>query len=44
MALLNHRRYLGFEIHEPYYHLAERRMGDAHAQYRRRLDDWMLGA
>lgn len=39
MALLNHRDYLGFEIHEPYHRLAVRRMWDAHALYRRRLDE-----
>jgi len=44
MALLNHRRYLGFEVHEPYHGLAVRRMDDAHAEYRRRLDAILLGA
>ncbi len=44
MALLTHRRYLGFEVHEPYYRLAVRRMRDAHAEYRRRLDAWLVGA
>ena len=44
MALLSHRHYLGFEIHEPYYRLAMRRMRDAHAEYRQRLDAWLLGA
>jgi len=44
MALLNHRRYLGFEVHEPYHRLAVRRMDDAHAEYRRRLDAWLVGA
>ena len=43
MALLNHRDYLGFEVHEPYHRLAVRRMDDAHAEYRRRLDA-LLGA
>jgi DNA modification methylase len=42
MALLNDRRYLGFEVHEPYHRLAERRMRDAHAEYRKRLDAWLL--
>ncbi|QDV36976.1 DNA-methyltransferase [Tautonia plasticadhaerens] len=44
MALLNHRRHLGFEVHEPYYHLALRRMRDAQAEYRRRMDSWLVGA
>lgn len=44
MALLNHRRFLGFEIHEPYYELALRRMKDAQEEYRRRLDSWLVGA
>lgn len=44
MALLNHRHYLGFEVHRPYFRLAVRRMRDAHAEYRRRLDAWLLGA
>lgn len=44
MALLNHRRYLGFEINPHYHALAERRMRDAHAEYRRRLDTDLLGA
>ncbi|QDV36978.1 DNA-methyltransferase [Tautonia plasticadhaerens] len=44
MALLNHRHYLGFEAHRPYYRLAVRRMRDAHAEYRRRLDAWLAGA
>jgi hypothetical protein len=44
MALLGHRRYLGFEVHRPYYRLAVRRMHDAHAEYRRRLDAWLVGA
>lgn len=44
MALLSHRRYLGFEVHLPYYRLAERRLRDAHAEYRRRLDAQLVGA
>jgi DNA modification methylase len=43
MALLNHRRYLGFEVHEPYHRLAESRMTDAHEEYRWRFGD-SLGA
>ena len=43
-ALLSHRRYIGFEVHEPYYELALRRMEDARMQYRRRLDSWLVGA
>jgi site-specific DNA-methyltransferase (adenine-specific) len=38
MALLNDRRYLTMEAHEPYYRLGIRRMLDAHAENRRRLD------
>lgn len=44
MALLNHRRYLGFEVHEPYFEIAERRLADARAEYRRRLDEWLTAA
>lgn len=44
IALLNHRRYLGFEVHEPYYELALRRMREAQEEYRRRLDAWLVGA
>ncbi len=44
MALLSHRRFLGFEVHEPYHELALRRMRDAQAEYRRRLDAWLVGA
>jgi site-specific DNA-methyltransferase (adenine-specific) len=44
MALLENRRYLGFEIHEPYFHLAQRRMRDAHARYRDDLDAWLTSA
>jgi hypothetical protein len=38
MALLHDRRYLSMEVHEPYYRLGVRRMIDAHAENRRRLD------
>ncbi len=44
MAILNHRHYLGFEIHEPYFRLAQRRMQDADAKYRNELDAWLIGA
>jgi site-specific DNA-methyltransferase (adenine-specific) len=44
MALLNHRHYLGLEIHEPYFQLAQRRMRDAHAQHRDKLDAWLMSA
>jgi site-specific DNA-methyltransferase (adenine-specific) len=44
MALLNHRRYLGFEVYKPYYELALRRMREAQEEYRRRLDAWLVGA
>ena len=39
MALLNHRRYLGMEIHEPYVQVARARLASARAEQRRRLDD-----
>ncbi|WP_435017981.1 DNA-methyltransferase [Tundrisphaera sp. TA3] len=39
MALLMDRYYLGFEVHEPYHRLAERRLSDALMEYRRRLLD-----
>lgn len=39
MALLNHRRYLGVEIHEPYFDIAVRRLRDAQIEYRRQLDE-----
>ena len=38
-ALLADRYYLGFEVHDPYHRLAERRLSDAHASYRRQLLD-----
>lgn len=38
MALLNDRRDLAMVVHEPYYRLGLRRMLDAHAENRRRLD------
>ena len=44
MAMLNNRRYLGFEIHEPYFHIAQRRLRDAHAQQSSDLDAWLIGA
>ena len=44
MALLNDRHYLGFEVHRPFYQVAVRRMQDAHAEHRRRLDAWLVGA
>lgn len=39
MAMLNNRRYLGFEAHERYFGIAQRRLADARAVYRRRLDE-----
>jgi DNA adenine methylase len=41
MALLNDRRYLGMEVHEPYCDLTRRRLEDAHQEYRRRLDAFL---
>lgn len=38
-ALLNHRHYLGMEIHEPYWEIAVRRLGRAREEYVRRLID-----
>ena len=39
MALLNHRHYLGMEIHEPYIHEATARLASVRAEQKRRLDD-----
>jgi site-specific DNA-methyltransferase (adenine-specific) len=39
MAMLNHRRYLGMEIHEPYVRIARARLASARTELRRRLDD-----
>jgi site-specific DNA-methyltransferase (adenine-specific) len=44
MALLTNRRYLGFEIHEPYFDIAQRRMREHHAKYRDDLDAWLMSA
>jgi site-specific DNA-methyltransferase (adenine-specific) len=44
MSALSGRHFLGFEVHEPYYQLAQRRVREAQAEYRRRLDSWLLGA
>ena len=44
MAVLNHRRYLGCEINPQYHEIAIRRVREAQAEYRRRLDDWLVGA
>jgi DNA modification methylase len=44
VALLNHRRYLGFEVHDDYYQLARRRIQDAQVEYRRRLDAQLVVA
>jgi DNA modification methylase len=35
MALLNHRKFIGFEIHRPYYDIAQRRMQEAWMEYLR---------
>lgn len=43
MALLNDRRYLGMEVHPPFFDIARRRMRDAHAEYRRRLERSLTG-
>jgi site-specific DNA-methyltransferase (adenine-specific) len=43
MALLNDRRYLGFEVHEPYHQLAMRRLSAAHVQNNRRIDERLRG-
>jgi len=41
MALLNHRRFLGFEIHEPYVEIARKRVRLAREEQQRRLDvEW----
>ncbi len=41
MALLNNRRYLGFEIHKPYYEIAQERLHLAHQRHREQLDDYL---
>jgi site-specific DNA-methyltransferase (adenine-specific) len=41
MAVLNSRRYLGMEIHEPYCDVARRRVGEARQEHRRRLDEFL---
>jgi site-specific DNA-methyltransferase (adenine-specific) len=43
MAFLNHRRYLGYEVYEPYYRRALERLTDARAAYRRVLDAAIAG-
>jgi DNA modification methylase len=43
MALLNYRHFLGFEAAETYHRIALRRMEDARAEHRRRLDAWLTG-
>ena len=40
MALLNHRKFLGLEIHQPYWELACKRMALAKEEHRRRLLAW----
>jgi DNA modification methylase len=44
MAALNDRRYLGFEIHEPYVRIARRRLRHAHARRRNDIDAWLIAA
>ncbi len=44
MALLNNRRYFGFEVHPPYHLAAMRRLSEARQNYLNRLDDWFIGA
>jgi site-specific DNA-methyltransferase (adenine-specific) len=39
MAMLNHRHYLGMEIHEPYVHVAKARLVLARKVYKKQLDD-----
>ena len=43
MAFLNHRRYLGHEVHEPYFRRALERLAEARAEYRRVLDAAIAG-
>jgi site-specific DNA-methyltransferase (adenine-specific) len=40
MALLNDRRYLGMEIHEPYYDLSIERLESAREEHKQRLDEF----
>jgi len=39
MALLNHRSYLGMEVHKPYWKEAVERLAEVEEQYKKRLDD-----
>ncbi|MGA2256072.1 MAG: site-specific DNA-methyltransferase [Thermoguttaceae bacterium] len=41
MALLRHRRYLGMEIHRPYWAIARRRLRENHERYRSELDTYL---
>jgi DNA modification methylase len=43
LALLNHRRYLGIEVNEMFFRLAQSRMRLAHVEYRGRLDQMLAG-
>jgi len=42
MALLNHRRYLGFEVHKPYFEIAQRRLAEARLKYRSILESKVI--
>jgi site-specific DNA-methyltransferase (adenine-specific) len=42
MALLNDRRYVGFEIHKEYHDLAIKRLQDAQRKHQQRLDAFFL--
>jgi hypothetical protein len=42
MALMNGRRYLGFEIHQPYVEIAERRLAVAKQRRRQQLEGWLI--
>jgi len=41
MAVLNSRRYLGMEAHQPYVDLARERLRLAQLEQRRRLDEFL---
>ncbi len=43
MALLNDRRYMGMEIHKPYWEIAVKRMDLGRKQHRQKLDDFLRG-
>ena len=43
MALLNDRKFLGMEIHQPYHEIAVKRLELARQQHKQKLDDFLWG-